>query len=347
MISRKIPAGAPGRILIIRLSSIGDILLSTPFIRQVRTTYPTAQIDYIVKDIYKDLLQHNPHINELYRVNLDNESKELPELKNTLKNRAYNVIFDLHNNLRSNYLRRYVSAGAVCSIQKGKIKQSLLVWFKINLYNKEISIPSRYLTVARDFGVIDDKNGLELYWEKDTINSAEKKAMAGGLQRDEPYICFAPGAGFFTKRWPKEKYKKLTDLIQQDSQVKIVILGGEQDQKIGLFLNDQISIINLSGQLTLLETAHVISKGKMIVSNDSGLMHMATAVRTPVLAIFGSTVKELGFFPYRAESVVIENSDLSCRPCSHIGRHKCPKGHFKCMEDITPEQVYDELKRFI
>jgi heptosyltransferase-2 len=347
MSSRKIPTGTPGKILIIRLSSIGDILLSTPIIRQVRNTYPTVQIDYIVKDIYKDLLHYNPHLNELYSVHLDDEKIELPELKNTLKKRAYDVVLDLHNNLRSNYLKRGISAGTVRSIQKGKIKQSIFVWLKINLYNQEIPIPSRYLAVARHFGVTDDKKGLELYWNEDTISSAEKKAIAGGLKQGEPYICFAPGAGFFTKRWPKEKYKILADLIQRDRKIKIVVLGGEKDKEIGLFLSNPMSIINLSGQLTLLETAHIISKGKMIVSNDSGLMHMATAVQTPVLAIFGSTVKELGFFPYRADSVVIENSDLSCRPCSHIGRHKCPKDHFKCMEDISVEQVYAELAQFL
>ncbi len=347
MSSKKTPTGAPKKILIIRLSSIGDILLSTPFIRQVRRTYPKAQIDFIVKDIYEDLLKYNPHINELYSIQLREESKNLSELKGKLRIRSYNVVFDLHNNLRSNYLKRGINAGSICSIQKEKLKQSLLVWFKINLYGQETSIPSRYLAVASDFGVADDGKGLELYCEKDTIDSAEKKVISRGLEWNKPFICLAPGAGFFTKRWPEEKFENLVDLIQREKKIQMVVLGGEKDKEIGSFLKKQKSIIDLSGQLSLLETAHVISKGKMIVSNDSGLMHMATAVQTPVLAIFGSTVKELGFFPYRAESVVIENSELSCRPCSHIGRKKCPRGHFKCMEEITPEQVYAGLKQFL
>ncbi len=347
MSSKKTPTSAPEKILIIRLSSIGDILLSTPFIRQVRRAYPKAQIDFIVKDIYKDLLKYNPHINELYCIQLREESNDLSELKVKLKDRSYNVVFDLHNNLRSNYLKRGISAGSIRSIQKEKLKQTLLVWFKINLYGQETPIPSRYFAVASDFEVVDDGKGLELYWEKDTIDSAERKVISKGLEWNKPFICLAPGAGFFTKRWPEEKFGNLVDLIQRGKKFQIVVLGGERDKKIGSFLKKQKSIIDLSGQLSLLETAHVISKGKMIVSNDSGLMHMATAVQTPVLAIFGSSVKELGFFPYRSESVVIENSGLSCRPCSHIGRKKCPRGHFKCMEEITPEQVYSGLKSIL
>lgn len=347
MSSKKTPTGAPKKILIIRLSSIGDILLSTPLIRQVRRTFPNAQIDFIVKAIYKDLLKYNPHINELYSIQLGEESKDLSELKGKLRDRSYNVVIDLHNNLRSNYLKRGINAGSIFSIKKEKLKQSLFVWFKINLYGQETPIPLRYLAVASDFGVADDGKGLELYWDKDASDSAEKKVISSGLDWIKPFICLAPGAGFFTKRWPEEKFGNLVDLIQRGEKIKIVVLGGERDKKIGSFLKKQKSIIDLSGQLSLLETAHIISKGKMIVSNDSGLMHMATAVQTPVLAIFGSTVKELGFFPYRSESVVIENSQLSCRPCSHIGRKKCPRGHFKCMEEITPEQVYAGLKSIL
>jgi heptosyltransferase-2 len=346
MNSIKKSAGAPDKILIIRLSSIGDILLSTPFIRQVRRTYPKAQIDFVVKDIYKNLLVHNPHIDELFYIQLQEEKKELSQLKKKLRNKSYTVVFDLHNNLRSNYLKRGINADAIRSIKKEKLKQSLLVWFKINLYSQETPIPNRYRVVAKDLGVKDDGGGLELYWEKDTVDSANQKAISKGLDLNKPFIALAPGAGFFTKRWPVEKYENLIGLVQRSEKSKIVVFGGEKDKEVGSYLKKHKNIIDLIGQLSLLETAYIISKGEMIVSNDSGLMHMATAVQTPVIAIFGSTVKELGFFPYRSESVVIENAEIFCRPCSHIGRENCPKGHFKCMEDITPEQVYSAAKRF-
>ena len=347
MNSKKTSTDSPGKVLIIRLSSIGDILLSTPFIRQVRKTFPDAEIDFIVKDIYKDLLTFNPHINELHCLKLNEGHKELDNLKVKLREKSYNVIFDLHNNMRSNYLRHGIHTGKSYSIKKEKIKQTLLVHFKINLYENVTPIPKRYLSVAKDYDIADDGKGLELFWKKETKESAEKKVISMGLELNHPYICLAPGAGFFTKRWPQEKFENLVELIQQDQKNQIIVLGDAKDMEIGLSLKKHKYIIDSTGKLSLLETAYIISKGRMIVSNDSGMMHMATAVKTPVLAIFGSTVKELGFFPYRAQSLVFENSDLSCRPCSHIGRDTCPKGHFKCMDEISPEQVYAGLSKII
>jgi heptosyltransferase-2 len=244
-------------------------------------------------------------------------------------------------------LKRNINAGTTRSIRKGKIKQSLLVWFKINKYDQEIPIPERYLAVARDFGVEDDGKGPELFWENSTIESAEKKAVSKGIDLNKSFIALAPGAGFFTKRWPIKKFEQLIDIIQEREKTAIVVFGGAEDKEIGSVLKKAKNVIDFCGKSSLLETAYLISRGRMLISNDTGLMHMATAVQTPVLAIFGSTVRELGFFPYRSESQVIENSSLLCRPCSHIGRHKCPKGHFKCMEDISVKQVYKELEQFL
>jgi len=347
MNSYKHNSDIPGKILIIRLSSIGDILLSTPFIRQVREKFPEHTIDFVVKDIYKELLKYNPHINELHCLELGDGIEALFNLKFKLREKSYHVIYDLHNNLRSNYLKRGIGAREIYSIKKDKFKQTLLVHLKINLYGHETPIPLRYLSVAKESGVIDDQKGLELYWHKHVIGSCDKKVQLMGLKKNQPFICLAPGAGFFTKRWPAEKFKNLVDLIRQNQQIQIVILGGDYDKEICKFLKKQNNIIDLCGKLSLLETAYVISEGKMIITNDSGLMHMATAVQTPIIAIFGSTVKELGFFPFRAESRIIENSGLSCRPCSHIGRNYCPRDHFKCMEEITPERVYEEMKKFL
>jgi heptosyltransferase-2 len=343
----KTPSGALEKVLIIRLSSIGDILLSTPFVRQVRQKFPEAQIDFVIKDVYKDLIKHNPHIDNIYTIKLEDRNSDLSEMKQVLEKQSYHVVFDLHNNIRSNYLKRNINAGTTRSIRKDKLKQSLLVWFKINKYDKEISIPERYLSVARDFGVVDDRKGLELFWDNAIIELAEKKAISNGFDLNSSFFALAPGAGFFTKRWPIKKFEQLIEIIRERENASIVIFGGAEDKKIGSELTKMKNVIDFCGKLSLLESAYLISKGKVIISNDSGLMHMATAVQTPVLAIFGSTVRELGFFPYRSKSRITENSEISCRPCSHIGRHKCPKNHFKCMEDISSEKVYKELEQFL
>jgi heptosyltransferase-2 len=335
----------PHKILVIRLSSIGDILLSTPFIRQLRIKFKSSQIDFVVREEFKDLLKNNPHIDKLYILQLS-ETDGLKNLKGRLHKITYDTIFDLHNNIRSNYLRR-IGARRVFSINKSKFKQSLLVYLKKNYYGKTIPIPQRYLNVAKAYDVKDDNKGLELYWDEDTVITSGKKINETGLQEMGQYLCLAPGAGFFTKRWPVEKFLHLIELVKKKLNLPVVILGGDGDQETGKYLERQNSVYNLTGKLSLLETAYILKKGMALVSNDTGLMHMATAVKTPVLAIFGSTVREFGFFPFRSQSFVIENNELNCRPCTHIGRKKCPKSHFKCMVDISTEQVFETLKSFL
>ena len=335
------------KILIIRLSSIGDILLSTPFVRQVRNQFRNAEIDYIIKDVFQDLIQFNPHINTIFPLHLYAGNKTLKKLKRQLKNRSYDIVFDLHNNFRSNYLRRGINAKKCRSIKKNKFKQTILVYLKKNLYNNIIPIPERYLRVAEDFDISDDGKGLELFWNEETKISTENKALKIGLNLSEPYLCLAPGAGFHTKRWPAENFEQLIGHICREFNYHIVLLGGEEDKELGRFLSAKDSVYDFTGKLTLVETGVVLSQGKALVSNDTGLMHMATAVNTPVLAIFGSTVQEFGFFPFRGESLVLENAELSCRPCTHIGRKKCPQLHFDCMLKISTEDVFEKLKLFV
>jgi lipopolysaccharide heptosyltransferase II len=333
------------KILVIRLSSIGDILLSTPFIRQLRKKFKNSQIDFVVRDKFKDLLKNNPHIDNLHILRLD-AADALKNLKGKLQKISFDVIFDLHNNLRSNYLRR-IGTKRVLSINKSKFKQTILVYFKKNYYNKIIPIPQRYLNVAKTYDVKDDSEGLELYWEEDTVITAENKIKEAGLKGTGKYLCLAPGAGFYTKRWPAENFLRLIQLVNKEFNIPLVLLGGEDDRETGKYLEKKNLVYNFTGKLSLLETAYILSEGLALVSNDTGLMHMATAVKTPVLAIFGSTVREFGFFPFRSQSYVLENKELNCRPCTHIGRNKCPKNHFKCMVDISTEQVFETLKSFL
>jgi lipopolysaccharide heptosyltransferase II len=333
------------KILIIRLSSIGDILLSTPFVRQVRQAFPNAIIDYIVKSKYQELLNANPNIDSLLVIDTDRGYKELKKLRKHIQNTSYNYIFDLHNNIRSNYLRYRVNADYINSIKKNKFKQSALVYFNKNKYKTILSIPDRYLQVGETVGVCDDGLGLDLYWKNSYENRLHQILKENGLNHlPEPYICVAPGAGFFTKRWPLESYKHLLTHIHKEYQIPCVLLGGQDDEKLGTYLSINNNIYNLVGKTSLLDSAIILSKSSLLVANDSGLMHMATAVQIPVIAIFGSSVKELGFFPYRSVHKVIELDGLDCRPCSHIGKSYCPKKHFKCMKDISPETVFKEVK---
>lgn len=337
----------PLNILIIRLSSIGDILLSTPFIRQLRNFYKNARIEFVIKDIFSELVIDNPNLDTVHVLKQVNGKQNLKELKNQLSLSSYDIIFDLHNNFRSNYLKRRINAKYVRTIKKDKCKQFVLVYFKKDIYKTRLTIPDRYLALAADFEILDDQKGLEFFWKSDLEDKINKIAEEAGLNINRPYICLAPGAGFFTKRWPVEYFQELKQRIIEQFAFQVVILGDQNEKNLGRLLDGPGQIYDFTGKLSLTETGIVLSKSMALVSNDSGLMHMATAVNTPVVAIFGSTVKQLGFFPYRARSIVLENKTLQCRPCSHIGRKTCPKKHFDCMRKITPAEVFAGLRKLL
>jgi heptosyltransferase-2 len=336
------------KILIIRFSSIGDILLSTPFIRQIRQKYSNSVIDYVVKSRYADLLRFNPYLNNLIEFDHHDPSQGIRNIRKQVRVNRYNYIFDIHNNWRSNFIRLGWPANCQKKIKKDKFKQICLVYFKKNRYRQVITIPQRYLKVGQDLGIKDDQQGLDIFWNAQL--ESEIKMRLRQLQFDidrEQYICIAPGAGFFTKRWPLDYYKQVIDALLKMYNHKLVILGGGGDQYLHTVFPATDRLINLAGELNLLQSAIVLSKAKALIVNDTGLMHMAAAVKIPLVAIFGNTVEELGFFPYRARSIVVQNEDLYCRPCSHIGKNSCPERHFRCMLELTPQMVLDQLNDLI
>jgi heptosyltransferase-2 len=215
------------------------------------------------------------------------------------------------------------------------------------MYETILSIPERYLQVGKAVGVRDDGLGLDLFWQEEDEKRAQQILSDHQIPVDKPFISIAPGASFFTKRWPAEYFNNLISHVQNAYGYTCVILGGPHDEPLGAYLAQNSNTISLAGKTTLLESAVIIAKSALMVSNDSGLMHMATAVRTPVVVIFGSSVKELGFYPYKGEYKVLEVEGLDCRPCSHIGKNACPKKHFKCMQDIPPESVFNEVERIL
>lgn len=320
------------KILIIRLSSLGDILLSTPLIRTIKKKCPHVKIDFLVKGQYKDILLNNPYLENiiLYR----QEKKGLISLFNELKKRNYDPIIDLQNNRRSSYLTSKLNA-EILKFNKRDFDKFLLVNFKINLMKNVDTIPQRY---ANSVELKLDDEGLDLFTSNKSSNLFEENIK---------YIGFAPGSRHFTKMWLKEYYIELGNLLN-NAGFKIALLGGKDDKNICSEISSKITdSINLCNEDDILQTAADMKKCLAIVCNDSGLMHTACAVKIPVLTFFGSTVREFGFTPYKNENIILENAGLSCRPCTHIGKSYCPKGHFKCMKEIKPDLAFENLKKLI
>jgi heptosyltransferase-2 len=320
------------KILIIRLSSFGDILLTTPLIRILKKTNPQLKLDFVLREEYEELLENNPYINKIFKYT--NHKFERQILFNSILNEEYDLTIDLQNNIRSRELVRVLKCRKI-RFKKNNFKKLLLVRFKINKLKGAPPIPLRYASLLKNVTI--DEEGLEFFTDKD-INLKLKSA--------DKIIGLCPGAKHYSKQWPKEYFTELGIKLESEG-YKIVLFGGVEEVKtcseIERNLTNALNLCNTS----ILQLGSDMTMCKAIYTNDSGLMHLACAVKVPVISFFGSTVKEFGFFPYNAKSVVLENKELNCRPCTHIGRSSCPKVHFDCMKQITPEDAFLALKQVL
>jgi len=337
----------PKRILVVRLSSIGDIILMTPLLRNLRRHFPGAQIDVATKVAFGDLLRHHPAIDHLYQVVPEEGAAGLRTLGASLRQQRYDVVLDIHKNFRSFQLTRAAHAPVVLRHEKFIWRRWLFVQFKWNMLRQAPPIRQRYIAAASPLGVVDDGLPPELFWTAEEDRAAESSLRLAGWDGVAPLAAFAPGAGFFTKRWPVEYFAETAQKLSSRGNF-IIMLGGQQDQELAATIQRTLTHQHASfaGKTSLLVAAAILKKCRVLVANDSGLMHMAEAVGIPLIAIFGSTTRELGFFPQLKTSRVLENVNLRCRPCSHLGKSKCPQGHFLCMRAISPQQVVaaiDEL----
>lgn len=338
----------PKKVLIIRLSSIGDILLSTPFLRVLHQRFPKTQIDFILKKQYLDLLRTNPYLYNIFAYDTNSGWKGLKHIKRQINRQHYDLIIDIHKNFRSIWLRQVKNADVVTH-RKYVFKRFLLVKLGLNYYKETIPVYKRYINSMAYFGVRDDGNGLEFYLDQHENKKIQHVLNHKGYKKDKRTICIAPGAGFVTKRWLPEYYTVLAQKLIDECDVQILLLGDHHDRPVTNQIEQGVTgpVINLAGELTLMESACALNAGKLVVTNDTGLMHLATALKKKTVAIFGPTVRELGFFPYGKQSIVIENRSLKCRPCTHIGRDRCPAKHFKCMKDIEPDYVYAVIEKML
>jgi ADP-heptose:LPS heptosyltransferase len=319
------------KILIIRLSSMGDILLTTPLIRSIKKQNPAIQIDFVLKEEFIELVKDNPNLTNIHTFSKQSFEKQI--LINTLISNNYEIVIDLQNNLRSKEIIKPLD-GQTFLFKKNDVKKFLLVNFKINRLKYTSQIPVRYAEAA---GIDLDDEGLDLF----TDDVADPR-----LDLNEKYIGLCPGAKHFTKRWPKEYFIELGKQLETAG-YKVVLFGGlNEEELIGEIAIQLSSPVNLCGD-GILQAAANMKMCKAIYTNDSGAMHLACAAKVPVIAFFGSTVKEFGFYPYKAKSIELENKNLSCRPCTHIGRRSCPLIHFKCMKDIKPELAFNSLHNLL
>lgn len=329
------------KVLIIRFSSIGDIVLTTPVIRAVKTQLDGAEVHFCTKADFKILMENNPYLDKVHLLD-----GRLSTLINTLRREKFDFIIDLHNNLRTRIIKAALWGVKSKSFNKLNWEKWLLVKFKINKL-PNVHIVDRYIEAAAPLGVKKDNFGLDYFIpEKDEVElSWLPKTHRKG------YIAYVIGAQHQTKKLPLKRMIELCDKINKP----IVLIGGKEDkdtaEKITQFferskqsapyedsldeMNKKTRIFNACGLFNLNQSASLIRQAQLVFSHDTGMMHIAAAFRKTIYSVWGNTIPMFGMYPYNTKFTILENNKAGCRPCSKIGYQQCPKGHFDCMNKIV------------
>lgn len=324
------------KILIIRFSSIGDIVLTTPLLRCIKKQQPEIEIHYLTKKSFQSVLISNPYIDKL--ILLEND---LDHIIHQLKSEKYDLIIDLHRNLRSLWVKFNLETIAY-SFNKLNLKKWLLVNFHINILPQK-NIVERYIAAAKVLKIKNDHNGLDYFIpQQDIIQISDLP-----LTHLHGFVVVVLGAAHFTKRIPLNKLMELCENLN----APIILVGGPSEKGLGekLAVAFPTQVYNTCGNLNINQSASIIKQAKWVITSDTGMMHIAAAFKKKIISIWGNTVPDFGMYPYFGKNEnlsqpktlpfhIIEQK-LSCRPCSKIGFDNCPKGHFNCMMQHDMKKV--------
>jgi ADP-heptose:LPS heptosyltransferase len=327
----------PNKILIIRLSSIGDIVLTTPIIRCVKQAYPEAEIHYLTKASFKNIISNNPYISHLhfYKGNLKRTIK-------SLRAQNFDIVIDLHNNIRT-WRIKFALKAQTFTFDKLNFQKWLMVNFKKDTL-PEKHIVDRYFEAVAPLGVVNDGEGLEFHIspvDEVSLDLLPEKFRKG-------YTAFVIGGTYNTKKLTNKKIISICSKTDQP----IVLLGGSHDLENAIEIKKALGdkIYNAVNKFGIAQSASLIRQSNHVISHDTGLMHIAAAFKKPIVSVWGNTIPGFGMNPYfgndklaQQNSLIVEVNGLSCRPCSKLGYSKCPKGHFKCMKDIDEEMIVSAI----
>lgn len=316
------------KILIIRLSSIGDVVLTSPVVRCLKNQVKDVEIHFVTKRKFASILTSNPYVENVHILedNISNLVKELKQEK-------FNYIIDLHQNFRSNRIKRSLNAISY-SVNKLNWQKFLLIRFKINrLPNKHIV--DRYMETVEPLGVKNDGRGLDFFIPDNEV--FHTKDLPAPFQKG--FVAFVIAGTYNTKKLPLEKVSEICQKID----FPVILLGGKKEFDEGekVLSQSKGNVLNYAGKINLNQSASLVKQARVVLTNDTGMMHIASAFHKKILSFWGNTVPDFGMIPYMPDktSKILEISNLKCRPCSKLGYQKCPKKHFKCMKDINTEEA--------
>lgn len=320
------------KFLIIRFSSIGDIVLTTPVVRNLKQQVENVEIHYITKPQFKSILESNPYVDKVHVL-----KKSLKETVNELKYEHFDYVIDLHRNIRTARFKNRLKTISFSFDKLNKEKWMLVNFKKNNL--PDTHIVDRYIDTLKVFDVKNDEQGLDYFIpEKDEVDlkSISEELING-------YVGVVVGAYHNTKKLTKEKIIAICKQIDKP----ILLLGGPDNKEEGEEIKNSIgrNIYNTCGAYNINQSASLVKQANIILTPDTGLMHIASAFKKKIISVWGNTVPEFGMYPYmpHPDSEIIEIKDLKCRPCSKIGFTQCPKKHFKCINDLDEDYIVKKI----
>lgn len=318
------------KILVIRFSSIGDIVLTSPVIRCIKEQIPGVELHFLTKEEYYPVMAANPYIDKFFLL-----KKGLAKIVTQLKAENYDYVVDLHNSIRSNSVILSL-VRPFNSVIKLNVNKWLLVKLKFN-FMPDTHIVDRYFNTVHGIHVHNDFKGLDFFIDpKDEVDISQLPET-----HRNGYIGFAIGAKHNTKKLPVNKIISICNKINKP----IVIMGGKEDRKEGEeIVSNTTNVFNACGIYNINQSASLIRQANMVITHDTGLMHIAAAFKKEIISVWGNTVPHFGMYPYLPKgeyekSHIIEVQGLHCRPCHKLGYDVCPKGHFKCMNDINEDAI--------
>lgn len=327
------------KILVIQTAFLGDAILTTSLIRAMKKTFPHAEIDMMTILQTSEIFKYNPNINKIIIFNKRKATAKLfsfIKLVLIIRKQHYDLAFSVQGSFTSSLLMYLGNIRRRIGFNRQKLLTDKVI------LDQRIHASQRHLNLLKIFSNSNYSYQTEIFWSEDDEKYA-KKIIAEVKQNHQYIVAIAPGSTWKTKRWPKEYYIALIDRLTK-YRFKIFLIGGKEDQRLCQKIMEKTNadVTNLAGLLSILQSCSLIEKIDLLISNDSAPLHVANAVKTDVFAIFGPTVKEFGFFPFRKNDKTFE-VDLPCRPCSKHGGRTCPEKHFQCMRRILPSTIAREI----
>ena len=340
----------PKKILIIRFSSLGDLILTSPIYRELRKTYPDAHLTLLTSLGFGDVLDNNPHLDCIIKHPRKESFLELNQLIQNLEAEKFDLIYDAHCSMRSRWIvGRLTDFGIknnpiIWKISKRTLYRQMLIRFGWNHLKNGLSQREQWLLPLKQQSPRDFDTSTQLFPGKKEQTRVYKLMRQHGLEPGG-FIAMGPSASQPLKCWPLSNFRQLTQMLI-DSKWQIVLVGGPDEPEAELLEEEfKNEIINCAGQLSPLESAELLRCAKYLVANDTSLVHLAEAMGTPSTAIFGPTVREFGYAPFLSESQLVETKmSLRCRPCSPNGSGLCKNSEtLACLDSISPQTIFESL----